>query len=70
MADDLAIHIIRMYDDDELERHTGKLVRTTKVDYLIGDFGPFREVFQRGTFTESGLEERAREMRRTLERFK
>ena len=69
MPQDLTPRLLESTDTEYYERDTGKLRRVTTVTYRLGEFGPFREEFERDAFTESELRRRMDAKAATLRSF-
>jgi hypothetical protein len=69
MSEDLKPRIIDAGDEAIFERGTGKVLRVTRVRYMLGELGPFTADFSEGTLTEFGLEQAMRAKAESLRRF-
>jgi len=69
MPQELTPRVIESTDSDVWDPVTQKLRRITTVTYRLGDLGPFREEFDRETFSEAALRERMDKKRATLRPF-
>jgi hypothetical protein len=69
MPQELTPRVIDTYDHDVFDRDSQKVRRITVVTYRLGDFGPFREEFEAGAFTEFELRDRMRRKADTLKPF-
>jgi len=69
MAQELTPRVIETYDHDVFDRDSQKVRRVTVVQYRLGEFGPFREEFEQGTFSEYELRARMEKKRDTLKPF-
>jgi len=69
MAADLTPKVITVQDVDTFDRDNGRVLHLVQVTYRLGDFGPFREEFDRAAFTESELRTRMSKRADTLRPF-
>lgn len=69
MPQELTPRVIDSTDSEFYERDTGRIRRVTIVTYRLGELGPFREEFDRDTFTESELRRRMQAKADTLKPF-
>jgi hypothetical protein len=69
MAVDLTPRVIESTDSEYFERDTGRLKKTVIVTYRLGELGPFREEFDRETFSERELRERMQRKAEILKPF-
>lgn len=67
MPEDLTPKIVQQYDSAELQPG-GSVRNTTVVRFVIGKFGPFEKVFERGP-THSDIEQAMRARKAEFERL-
>lgn len=69
MAQDLTPKVIDVQDVDTYDRDSGRVKRITQITYRLGEFGPFREEFERDQFTETELRLRMSRRADTIKPF-